>query len=68
MDALPPNQGGNSSGSGSPPPGKGQQQDGQQSQQQVVDLLGVDLGTAAFTLVLLMLGLLRASMTRCECL
>lgn len=68
MDALPPNQGGASgSGSGGPPPGKGNQQGGG-ARQQVVDLFGVDMGTAAFTLVLLMLGLLRASMTRCECL
>lgn len=67
MDALPPNQGG-ASGSGGSPPGKDQQQASGSAQQQVLDLFGVDLGTATFTLVLLLLGIMRASMTRCECL
>lgn len=65
MDALPPSGGASGSGGGSPP-GKNpaQQQGGRQA---VLDLMGVDLGAAAFTLVLLLLGLMKASMTRCEC-
>lgn len=64
MDALPPNQGG--SGSGGVPPGKGGQQ-GQGPRQQVIDLFGTDMYTAGVTLLLLLLGLMHASMTRCVC-
>jgi hypothetical protein len=61
MDALPPGQ-----GSGGPPPGKGQQQQGGPAQQ-VLDIFGTDMYTAGVTLLLLLLGLMHASMTRCTC-
>lgn len=69
MDSLPPSQGGNFGGS---PPGKDGAGDRQRipssNRQEVVDIFGVDMYTAAFTLVLVMLGLVHASMTRCVCL
>lgn len=66
MDALPPSGGGASSSGGGSPPGKdpAQQRGGRQA---VLDLMGGDLGIAVFTLLLLLLGLMKASMTRCEC-
>ena len=66
MDALPPGGSGSAGGSGGAPPGKGEQQQ-QQQQQQVIDLFGSDLYTAGITLLLLLLGLMHASMTRCTC-
>ncbi|KAI8475778.1 MAG: hypothetical protein J3K34DRAFT_480500 [Monoraphidium minutum] len=52
-------------GSGGAPPGKGQQAQG--NAQPVVELFGSDMYTAGVTLLLLLLGLMHASMTRCEC-
>lgn len=65
MDALPPNQGAGGSNGGGAPPGKGGQQAGQA--QPVVELFGSDMYTAGVTLLLLLLGLMNAAMTRCEC-
>ena len=66
MDALPPGGSGSAGGSGGAPPGKGEQQQ-QQQQQQVIDLFGSYLYTAGITLLLLLLCLIHASMTRCTC-
>ena len=66
MDAgPPPGDGGHDRRA---PPGKDQQNNRGAGGQAVVDLMGVDLGTAVFTLVLLVLQLTGAAMTRCECL
>jgi hypothetical protein len=56
---------------GGPSPAKaaaaeGSSQAGGQAQQ-LIDLFGVDMGTASMTLVLLLLGLIRASFDRCTC-
>jgi hypothetical protein len=65
MDAQqPPSGAGNNGGA---PPGKGQQEAAGQQQQQLLDLFGTDLYPAAMMLVLLLLGLMSASMTRCVC-
>lgn len=67
MDAgrPPAGNGGNNGGS---PPGKGDpNQQQQQPGQQLIDLFGADLYPAAMMLVLLVLGLMSASMTRCVC-
>jgi hypothetical protein len=70
MDALPPSQGGGSSGSGSggsgAPNGKAPNGNGQAAQP-IIELFGSDLYTAGLVLVLMMLGLMHASMTRCTC-
>jgi hypothetical protein len=66
MDVPPPHNNGGADGRG--PPGKGQQENRGGNGQAVLDLLGVDLGTAAVVLVMLMLQLTGAAMTRCECL
>lgn len=50
------------------PPGKDQQQNVARNAQPIIDLFGVDLGTAVFISILLMLGMMRAAMTRCVCL
>jgi hypothetical protein len=63
MDAQGPSNGQNPGGA---PPGKGATQSG--NRQEVVDLFGSDVYTAFFTLMLLLLGLTHAAMTRCECL
>lgn len=63
MDAQQPPSGSGSGGSS--PPGKGSS--GQAAQQQVLDLFGADLYPAAMVLVMLLLGLMSASMTRCVC-
>jgi hypothetical protein len=39
----------------------------QQANQQILDIFGTDHGTAIMTLVLLLLGLVKAAMTRCVC-
>jgi hypothetical protein len=55
-------------GQGSTPPGKGDpNQHQQQPMQQLIDIFGTDLYPAAMMLVLLLLGLMSASMTRCVC-
>jgi hypothetical protein len=66
MDALPPGGGGAGGGPGGAPPGKGQQQAGGPAQP-VLDIFGTDMYTAGITLLLLLLGLMHASMTRCTC-
>lgn len=63
MDAQGPSNGQNPGG---PPPGKGASQGS--NRHEILDLFGSDMYTAAFTLVLLLLGLTNAALTRCECL
>lgn len=65
MDAERSGNGLGGAGNGNTPPGKGDQQ--QAPHQQLVDLFGTDLYPAAMMLVLLLLGLMSASMTRCVC-
>jgi hypothetical protein len=66
MDAGHSGQGG--AGQGNTPPGKGDPNQQQQAPtQQLIDLFGTDLYPAAMMLVLLLLGLMSASMTRCVC-
>jgi len=65
MDAGHQGQGGSAGGSGTPP-GKGNANQ-QPPMQQLIDLFGTDLYPAAMMLVLLVLGLMSASMTRCVC-
>jgi hypothetical protein len=57
---------GGAGGQGSSPPGKGNSNQ-QPPMQQLVDLFGADLYPAVMMLVLLLLGLMSASMTRCVC-
>lgn len=54
-------------GQGSTPPGKGDSNQQQQPMQQLIDIFGTDLYPAAMMLILLVLGLMSASMTRCVC-
>jgi hypothetical protein len=55
--------------SGTPPgKGNGQQNNQQGGRQEVIDIFGNDMMTGLLTLVLLLLGLMSASMTRCVCL
>lgn len=61
MDAQRP---GDGSAPGGTPPGKS----ALNNRQEVVDVLGQDLYPAVMTLVLLLLGLMSAALTRCECL
>ncbi|GMH36541.1 LOW QUALITY PROTEIN: hypothetical protein BSKO_04409 [Bryopsis sp. KO-2023] len=51
------------------PPGKGQSSGSQlnQAAHEVFDFFGQDMGAGMVTLVLLLLGLMHAAMTRCTC-
>jgi hypothetical protein len=68
MDAGHSGSGMGGQGGSGTPPGKGDHNQQQQpAMQQLVDLFGTDLYPAAMMLVLLLLGLMSASMTRCVC-
>lgn len=66
MDSQPPTPPPGNSGT---PPGKGDgnSQLNNQPAQPVVDVFGSDMYTAVMALVLVLLGLMSASMTRCIC-
>jgi hypothetical protein len=62
---MQPNPTGPPGGNGAPPGKGGPQRNGQR--QELIDIFGQDMYTAVMTLVLLLLGLMSASMTRCIC-